>query len=180
MNDNNHSTVLNLRRFASQLARVTPAGDATSLTDSIQRGARAAASARSKIIAPAGTELPPTQLLGAVSYCYAKGVYDSAEIEAKLLESPEMRSATHDHIPDASLIRRFRRLNREAIHATLEEAFLFLRRKAKAAANVPLPGQPLTHRTGGSFNPETTITFVRQEADRTLNDAAFVDNMSKD
>ena len=94
--------------------------------------------------------------------------------------SPEIRSATHDHIPAASLIRRFRRLNREAIHATLEEAFRFLRRKAKAAANVPLPGQPLTHRPGASFDPETTLTFLRKEAERTLNDAAFVDNMSKD
>jgi hypothetical protein len=29
-------------------------------------------------------------------------------------------------------------------------------------------------------DPETTVTFVRKEAERTLNDAAFVDNMSKE
>jgi hypothetical protein len=28
--------------------------------------------------------------------------------------------------------------------------------------------------------PETTVTFVRKEADRTLNNAAFVDNMPKE
>ena len=32
----------------------------------------------------------------------------------------------------------------------------------------------------GSFDAETTVTFVRKEAERTLNDAAFVDNMSKE
>ena len=53
-------------------------------------------------------------------------------------------------------------------------------RETPAAACVPLPGQPETHRIIGSFNPETTVTFVRKKAERTLNEAAFVDNMSKD
>jgi hypothetical protein len=30
----------------------------------------------------------------------------------------------------------------------------------------------------GAFNPETTVTFVRKKAERMLNDAAFVENMS--
>jgi hypothetical protein len=177
MNNHYDSTVLNLHRFGPGRARKTSSGEATSLTASIQRGAKAAADASVRIIAPAGAELPPTQLLGAVSYCYVKGVYDSAEIEDKMRQSPELRAATHDNIPGASSIRRFRRLNREAI---LEEAFRFLRRKAKASARDPLPGQPPVGSTVGCFNSETTLTFVRKEAERTLNDAAFVDNMSKD
>lgn len=180
MNNNGNGTVLNLKRFAPGNAFNRSRGETGSLTASIQRGAKAAADAGKRLIAPAGSELPPTQLLGVVSYCYAKGVYDSAEIEDKMRQSPELRAATHDNIPGASLIRRFRRLNREAIHAMLEEAFRFLRHKAKASACVPLPGQPPTHRGSGTFDPETTVTFVRKEAERTLNEAAFVDNMSKD
>ena len=179
MNNNDHSTVFPLHRFAPGRTRETSVSEATSLTASIRRGAKAA-NAGARIIAPAGSELPPTELLGAVSYCYAKGVYDSTEIENRMRQNPELRAATHDNVPGASLIRRFRRLNREAIHATLEEAFRFLRRKAKASARAPLPGQPPSATRIGSFDPETTVTFVRKEAERTLNNAAFVDNMSKD
>ena len=180
MNDHEQTTVLHLHRFAQGHASRTSPGEETSLTTSIQRGAKAAADAGGRIIAPAGTELPPTQLLGAVSYCYAKGVYDSSEIEDKMRRNPELRAATHDNVPGAALIRRFRRLNREVIHTTLEEAFRFLHRKAKAAACDPLPGQPVNRGGIGLITGETTITFARKEAERTLNDAAFVDNMSKD
>ena len=182
MNNDDHATALNLHRFAPGHAPETPAGEESSLTASIQRGAKAATDAGAQIIAPAGSELPPTELLGAVSYCYAKGVYDSTDIEHEMLRSPELRAATHGNVPAASLIRRFRRLNREAIRATLEEAFRFLRRKAKATTCVPSPGQPTPadNNSGGSFNPEATVALVRKKAERTLNDAAFVDNMSKE
>jgi hypothetical protein len=180
MNNQHHSTVLNLHRFASGRAPERAASEESSRTASIRCGARAAADAGARIIAPRGSELPATELLGAVSYCYAKGVYDSTEIEDKMRRSPELRAATHDNVPGASLIRRFRPLNREAIHATLEEAFRFFRRKAKASARAPLPGQPPSATRSGSFDPETTVTFVRKEAERTLNDAAFVDDMSKE
>jgi hypothetical protein len=182
MNNDDHGAALNLDRFASGRASEIPASDESSLTASIQRGAKAATDAGAQIIAPAGSELPPTQFLGAISYCYAKGVYDSAEIEHEMLRNPELRAATHGNVPGASLIRRFRRLNREAIRATLEEAFRFLRRKAKATACVPLPGQPPSggNSGSGSFNAEATVAMVRKKAERTLNDAAFVDNMSKE
>ena len=39
--------------------------------------------------------------------------------------------------------------------------------------------QPPIDRPSGAFNPETTVTFVRKKPERTLNDAEFVDNMSK-
>jgi hypothetical protein len=180
MNNNDHSTVLNLRRFTPGREFKTSMDEADSLTASIQRGAQAAADTGRRLISPAGSQLPSAQLLGVVSYCYAKGVYESAEIEDKMRHSPELRAATHDDIPGASLIRCFRRLNREAIQVTLEEAFRFLRRRAKAAACVPLPGQPPAPRSSGTFDPGSTVLFVRKEAERTLNDAAFVDNMSKD
>ena len=182
MNNDEHGTALNLHRFAPGHAPETPAGEESGLTASIQRGAKAATDAGAQIIAPAGSELPPTQLLGAVSYCYAKGVYDSTDIEHEMLRSPELRAATHDNVPSASLIRRFRRLNREAIRATLEAAFRFLSRKAKATALAPSPDQPTNSGSsgGGSFDSDATVALVRKKAERTLNDAAFVDNMSKE
>ena len=180
MNNHEGTTVLNLQHFALGSASETMAGEESGLTVSIKRGAKALADAGSRIIAPVGVNLPPTLLLGAVSYCYAKGVYDSADIENKMRRSPELRAATHDTVPAASSIRRFRRLNREAIRATLEEAFRFLRRKQKTSAHAPLPGQPASAARFANLEGETTVSFVRKEAERTLNDAAFVDNMSKE
>jgi hypothetical protein len=178
MSNHGQSTVLNLQRFVPGGTGEAPNGQEGSLTALIQRGAKAVADAGAPITVPAGTGLPPVQLLGALSYCYVKGVYESAEIENRMWRNAALRAATHDNIPGSSLIRRFRRLNCEAIRATLEEAFRFLRRKAKEAARAPLPGQPPANGHSGSFDPETTVTFVRKEAERTLNDAAFVDNMS--
>ena len=178
MSNHGQSTVLNLQRFVPGGAVQASDGQDGSLTASIQRGAQAVADAGVPISAPPGIGLPPVQLLGALSYCYAKGVCESAEIESRMWHNAALRAATHDNIPGSSLLRRFRRLNREAIRATLEEAFRFLRRKAKAAARDPLPGQPPANGHCGSFEPETTVTFVRKEAERALNDAAFIDNMS--
>jgi hypothetical protein len=87
MNNHEGTTVLNLQRFALGSAGETMAGEESGLTVSIKRCAKALADAGSRIIAPVGVDLPPTQLLGAVSYCYAKGVYDSAEIENKMRRS---------------------------------------------------------------------------------------------
>jgi hypothetical protein len=177
MSNHSHSTILNLQQFVPGNTGKTPDGP-DGLTASIQRGAKAVADAGARITVPAGTEFSPVQLLGALSYCYAKGVYQSDEIESRMWRSESLRVATHNTIPGSSLLRRFRRLNREAIRTTLEEAFRFLRRKAKADARAPLPGQPAVNGHGSLFNPETTVTFVRKEAERALNDAAFVDNMS--
>ena len=139
MSNHSHSTVLNLQRFVSGSAWKASNAQDSSLTASIQRGAKAVAAAGARIAVPAETELPPVQLLGALSYCYAKGVYESGEIENRMWRNSALRAAMHDNIPGSSLLRRFRRLNREAIRATLEEAFRFLRRKAKAAAR-PIAG----------------------------------------
>src|SRR5882672_5837895 len=133
MNNNECSTVLNLPPFVAGTRTGPSAAEASTLTTSIVRGAKAVEGAGARLLAPCGSALAPAQLLGAVSYCYAKGVYDSSDIENKMWQIPEVRAATQNNVPDAPLIRRFRRLNREAIRATLEEAFRFLRRKQKAA-----------------------------------------------
>ena len=49
MNDQNHSIVLNLHRFASERALNMPDGDTTSLTASIQGSVSAAARANTQM-----------------------------------------------------------------------------------------------------------------------------------
>jgi hypothetical protein len=61
-----------------------------------------------------------------------------------------------------------------------KKRFRFLRRKQKTSAHAPLPGQLASAARFANLDGETTVSFVRKEAERTLNDAAFVDNMSKE
>src|SRR5262245_31466234 len=125
---------LNLKQFAPQA--VDPPASAEGeegMTVIIKRSATKAAheATRPVVIPKDGGALPPTEMLGAVSYCYAKGIYQSEEIERKMNKDAKLKEATGGEMPDAKAIRRFRKLNRAAIQKTLEKAFQARRRKAK-------------------------------------------------
>jgi len=137
------------------------------------------------VFAPkAGNAIPAKELLGAVAYCYAKGVYSSSEIEDRMLRDPQLRASTQDEIPNAQAIRRFRRVNREAIQQTLEKWYRRLR-KAKPTTSV-MPGaqppEPTPKPPGPAVAPasENTSMFVKREASERLDKAAFIDNMEAD
>ena len=137
------------------------------------------------VVAPkAGNAMPAKELLGAVAYCYAKGVYSSSEIEDRMLRDPKLRAATKDEIPNAQAIRRFRRSNREAIQQTLEKWYRRLR-KAKPTTAV-MPGAqppepaPLPPSSAVTSASENTSFFVKREASERLDKAAFIDNMETD
>ena len=131
----------------------------------------------------AGT-LPAESMLGAVSYCYSKGVYSSKEIGRKMAQDPVFRASCQNSVPRPEDIRRFRRLNREAILRTLEKALRFARKKVADAWS---PANPF--RAGDSSSPSTpmrpvamsaeeTQVFVRREASERVNQATFIDGMS--
>jgi hypothetical protein len=173
------STVLHLNKFAPGTPAKDPSSD-TGVTVMIQRAAAETVGQGTAPVVPKESgALPPEQMLGAVSYCYAKGVYESEEIERKMMRDTTLREAVHGEVPDARAIRKFRRLNRGAIQQTLEKAFGLLRKKAKPAALPPLPGQPVTT-TPASAVGDSTVAFVRREAEDRVQQAAFIDNMSKE
>jgi len=92
-----------------------------------------------------GDDVSPTMMLQLITYCYAKGVYGSGDIERKLRKSP-VRQA----VPDARAIQQFRRCNRAALLTALE-------RTLKLVAN------------------EETPTTIRREAEERLERAAISD-----
>src|SRR6185503_8125492 len=107
-----------------------------------------------------GKSLSGQSLLGVVSYCYAKGVFTSEDIERKLRHDPALKAACGDDLPDSGVIRRFRRLNRQSILATLERLFRFRRKQAAVTAapvahdpNASLAAKPQPMEAGG----ESTI-----------------------
>jgi transposase len=185
----NDTAVLHLNKFApgkaDASANATPTPEDTATIFIKKAAAETVEQSAQPVVAPqSGNALPPKEMLGAVTYCYAKGVYTSEEIERKMLKDPELRAATKGEIPNAHCIRRFRRLNREAIQTTLEKWYRKLRRQKSptevlAGAQPPEPS-PLAPGPGPQQAPENTTTFAKREAAEQLNKAAFIDNMSKD
>lgn len=172
------STSLHLGKFAPGNA---PGADdqAGSATISVKSAANETLKQGGHVAMPKDAgELSPQEMLGAVSYCYAKGVYSSEEIEARMLRDPKLREAVHGEVPRAGAIRRFRVLNRDVIRATLEKAFRFMRKRQSIAP--PASVTPKPPHIAGEHPSEGTLTVVRREANERLNQAAFIDNMSKE
>ena len=120
----------NLRAGMGQCPRPTCASSATerfSLAETLQAAARGLDADRLRPVAPsdAGLACQPRTLLTLLAYCYASQIYGSADVEAVLRSDPNFRSLCRDQLPDARLIRRFRRENREALGVCLEAALRF-------------------------------------------------------
>jgi len=178
---------LNLAPFAP--GRKTPAPSPGS-TPPDEEGitmivAQAAADVAQKKPDPATPTPPPPrpEMLGAVAYSYAKGVYRSEDISRKMEGNPEYRAASGERVPDAQAIRRFRRLNRDAIMETLAKVFRRQRKqRSTEALSQTLPGAEPAATSGqqGVPEPGETTLISRRDAEQKLNNAAWVDNMSKD
>lgn len=184
--------VLHLGRFAHGAPESAGAGFADGTETALIRKAAAEAVAthlKPVVVPKTAAPLSPDELLGAVAYCYVKGVFSSADIERKMLRDPEFREALDGVVPDPETIRRFRRLNREAIQTVLEK-FYALRLHATAVGErltscrseaVSVPAARLVTSVG--LGPtraagENTAMFVKREAIEQLELATFVDRMS--
>jgi len=177
------TTILHLGKVVDDSAPVdATAGE--SVTAFISKAAAETIQESSKpVVVPKNAgPLPPKSMLGAVSYCYAKGVYGSEDIERKMQQDTEFRASCGHEVPRPEDIRRFRRLNREAIQVTLEKAFRFARKKVAEALK---PSNPFRSASGEAVSvttvagkPEETQAIVRREAAERLNKASFIDGMS--
>jgi hypothetical protein len=186
------TTLLRLNKFAPDQAPLPPQAD-DSPTVFIRRAAvETVNQSSSPVMAPTvGNKLPARELLGAIVYCYAKGIFSSHEIENRMMRDAELRQSLSGEVPDANAIRRFRRMNRQAIHATLEKYYRHERRRQKAAAaeamNQVMPGAqppeksplPVSKSFPAPAPGEDTAIFVRREASDQLDKATFVDGMSQ-
>ncbi len=131
-----------------------------------------------------GGSIPPETMLGVVSYCYTKGVYASEDIGRELGKEPLVQHVTHGDLPRPEDIRRFRRLNREAIQQTVEKALAFARQKVVEAwspsnpfrnsfsAALPVESLPVDAR------PEDPNVAAHRDASERIDKATFIDGMS--
>ena len=138
--------------------------------------------------APAPSEGSPKELVGAVAYAYAKGVYRSEDIAAKMAANPEFNAATHGETPDARTLRRVRVQNRGPILEILARFFRDRTRKAASGGTNPPPAVAPSALPTPQAGPGPTVEdhpgeatlLARRDAERHLDKAAFIDNMSKE
>lgn len=131
-----------------------------------------------------GGSIPPETMLGVVSYCYTKGVYASEDIGRELGKEPLVQHVTHGDLPRPEDIRRFRRLNREAIQQTVEKALAFARQKVVEAWS---PSNPFRHSFSAALpveslpvdaRPEDPNVAAHRDASERIDKATFIDGMS--
>jgi hypothetical protein len=183
-NVQDETTILHLDKFGPSSPSQPPAVPSAEegMTVFIQRAAaETVQNSKDPIIVPKDAQgLAAQEMLGAVSYAYAKDVFESDRIEQKMLQNPELREKLGDNVPDAQSISKFRKLNRGAIMRTIEKAFRLKRRKEKEELMKPLPGQPATAVPLPPQDGENTVMFSKQQAEQKIENAIIIDNMSRD
>ena len=170
---------LNLSKLMAPGDSTPPAEGDTSVTAFVARTAAEVAQHGGKpVVQPRnGGGVPPQTMLGVVSYCYSKGIYSSEDIERKLLQDPAVRASCQGDVPRPEAIRRFRRLNREAIQTTLEKALRYTRKRIRSLVAPENPFTPDTLPVATGPVEETQV-FARREAMERLDKATFMDGMS--
>src|SRR5688572_5624378 len=111
----------------------------------------------------AGLAFEPRTLLALLSYCYARDIFGSADIEDVLRRDGNFRQICNNEFPGARVIRRFRRDNREALHRCLTTALRSL------AGSQPQPA-----------SGESLLAAIAEDATRRIMKAMFVDSMETD
>jgi transposase len=84
----------------------------------------------------AGLAYQPRILLALLTYCYAREIYGSEEVEGLLRRDVEFRRLCQNEFPGARIFRRFRRENRDALLRCLRMVLCFLagQRRARGVA----------------------------------------------
>ena len=133
-----------------------------SLTQAVRSAVRAIEEAALQRVArrDAGLAFEPRTLLALLSYCYARDIFGSAEIEDVLRRDANFRQICNNEFPGALVIRRFRRENREALHRCLTAALRLL-----------AEGEPKT------VAGEAAETAMAEDAGRRIMKAMFIDSM---
>jgi len=78
-------------------------------------------------------------MLGVISYCYTKGLFNSEEIERRLWEDEDFLATFGEEIPSAQQIRKFRRRHRPHIVAVIEQALQHYWQRPDSPGVLPLP-----------------------------------------
>jgi hypothetical protein len=150
------------RTLETRVLGEAQASERRSLTQAVRAAVRAIEEAALQRVArtDAGLAFEPRTLLALLSYCYARDIYGSAEIEDVLRRDANFRRICHNEFPGTRVIRRFRRENRGALHRCLTAALrLLVESGAQTVSDGPAEAA------------------VAEDASRRIMKAMFIDSM---
>ena len=113
----------------------------------------------------AGLAHQPRVLLAMLGYCYAHGVYGSEHIEDSLRRDAAFRWICGNEFPDARLLRKFRRSNREALNQILQAALRFIGECRVEAGGEPLGSEVVAEEATGRILKAMFIDSVELDGD---------------
>jgi len=92
-----------------------------SLSQAVQHAVRWVDDAALRRVAPqnAGPGFEPRTLLAVMTYCYAREIYSSIDIEEMLRRDQPFRNLCQNEFPGARVFRKFRRENRDVLQGCL-------------------------------------------------------------
>ena len=148
----------------SQPANASAALDHHSLAKAIEASAGAIDDRLLTSVAPAdaGHALQPRTLLAVLAFSYARQIYASAEIEAVLRADRNFALLGRGQLPDARILRRFRRENREALLVCVKAGLRFVAEQ----------------KVGQGLLTHVNETRLAEEASRRIIMAMFTDSMA--
>jgi transposase len=106
----------------------------------------------------------PRTLLAILTFCYAREIYGSAEVAARLRRDENLRRLCADDTPDPNTLRRFRIRNRLALNFCLKAALRFLAEEKIAQGLLT----------------KVSEEHVAEEASRRVISAMFTDSLELD
>jgi len=133
--------------------------------------------------ADAGIAYRPKSLLALLTYCYAMGILGSQDIEHSLEGDPLFRLLCNNEFPNWHAIRRFRRINRHALHHTLHAACLNALQQPTPCGLQPCPLLANAIHPWPPGEPSRSQALSRQLAaliDHLLEKAVWLDSVNLD
>ncbi|HXJ57501.1 MAG TPA: transposase [Verrucomicrobiae bacterium] len=112
----------------------------------------------------AGLAYQPQALLGLLTYCYARRLFGSEDIEDLMRRDADFRQLCQNEFPHARLLRRFRKENPQAVRFCLVAALRFLAEK----------------QTEVGLGPPVEQAQLEAEASHRITMAIFIDRMALD
>jgi len=148
----------------SQPANASTALDHHSLAKAIEASAGGIDDRLLTSVAPAdaGHALQPRTLLAVLAFSYARQIYASAGIEAVLRADCNFAFLGRRQLPDARILRRFRRENREALLVCVKAGLRFVTEQ----------------KVGQGLLTHVNETRLAEEASRRIIMAMFTDSMA--
>ena len=135
-----------------------------SLSQAVQHAVRWVDDAALRRVAPqdAGPGFEPRTLLAVMTYCYAREIYSSIDIEEMLRRDQPFRNLCQNEFPGARVFRKFRRENRDVLQNCLYQVLQWLLAGTAAQGPTVISDEDIALATSRRMSAATFVDSMEQ------------------